>query len=405
MRKKMPQYIISTALIRSLRSYNTASLMADLKAAFVVSLVALPLSMALAIAVGLPPQHGLYTAIVAGIVAPIFGGSKFQVSGPTAAFIVILAPIVSELGLRGLIWCQILAGLFLIILGLTKTGRLVNYIPYPVTTGFTAGIAIVIATLSLKDLFGLDIGAMPDSYIQKVASLLAHIGSFKLPEFIISMLTLALIVYGGRLTKLVPSPIIAVGGATLAAIAFHKFGYADIITISDKFSYTDMLGNIVHGIPPYPPMLHIPGNDPSGLLDLPTLKELKALLSPALIIAVLAALESLLSATVADSMTGKKHDPNAELERHRPGKYFHRAILRHTCNRRYSAHCNKHQCWCKITFGLRIPRYLCAAIYGQPVEICQHGANGISCGVAVHHSLQNVARASGHLGSQERPEG
>lgn len=312
MRSILGQIPLCTAIIKSLREYNLKFFIADVKAAFVVSLVALPLSMALSIAVGLPPQHGLYTAIVAGFFAPLLGGSRFQVSGPTAAFIVIIAPIISEFGLRGIIWCQILAGIFLIILGITRTGRLINYIPYPVTTGFTAGIAIVIATISLKDLLGLDIGAMPDAFIDKVLVLVLNIGSFQPAEFSISMITILLILFSGKVIKIIPSPIIGIAVATLAAYFMQQYNI-DIVTIGDRFLYITSGGNVLHGIPPYPPHMEIPGFSSSELFALPTIAELRKLIAPALIVAILAALESLLSATVADSLAGTKHDPNAEL--------------------------------------------------------------------------------------------
>ena len=140
----MVRFPIAIALRDSLGTYNARTFKSDLIAGLVVSLIALPLSMALSIAVGLPPQHGLYTAIVAGVVSAVFGGSMTQVSGPTAAFVVIVAPIVTDLGLHGIIWCQIMAGIVLIVLGMARLGRFIAYVPYAVTTGFTAGIGVVI---------------------------------------------------------------------------------------------------------------------------------------------------------------------------------------------------------------------------------------------------------------------
>src|SRR6185369_7717106 len=153
------------------KGYHLADLRADILAGIVVGIVALPLSMALAIAVGAPPQHGLYTAIVAGTVVALLGGCKFQVTGPTAAFVVILAPIVTKHGLSGLLTAGFLAGFLLIGMGVARLGRLIELIPYPVTTGFTAGIATVIATLQIKDALGLQAGPMPEHFIEKVAVL------------------------------------------------------------------------------------------------------------------------------------------------------------------------------------------------------------------------------------------
>ena len=165
------------------QGYDRSALRADVLAGIVVGIVALPLSMALAIAVGVPPQHGLYTAIVAGIVAALAGGSKFQVTGPTAAFVVILAPIVSREGLAGLLTAGLFAGFLLFAMGVARLGRLIQFIPHPVTTGFTAGIATVIATLQIKDLLALPIAHMPETYLEKVRDALAREGRSKSPGF------------------------------------------------------------------------------------------------------------------------------------------------------------------------------------------------------------------------------
>jgi SulP family sulfate permease len=151
------RFPLATALRAGIKGYNFSTFRCDALAGLVVSMIALPLAMALSIAVGLPPQHGIYTAIVAGVVTALLGGSATQVSGPTAAFVVIVAPIVAQYGLHGLIWCQLMAGVMLIVLGSARLGRYINYVPYPVTTGFTAGIAVVIGTLALNDFFGLNI--------------------------------------------------------------------------------------------------------------------------------------------------------------------------------------------------------------------------------------------------------
>lgn len=303
---------IATALRASLPHYNINTFKSDAIAGLIVSLIALPLSMALAIAVGLPPQHGLYTAIVAGIAAAVFGGCMTQVSGPTAAFVVIIAPIVSGLGLHGLIWCQILAGVMLIVLGVARLGRLVAYVPYAVTTGFTAGIAIVIATLALNDFFGLGIARLEGSYIHKVTTLAAHFHETRWPEMVIGLATLLTIVFFGRVvTHRIPSPVAGIALGTLLAWGFSHFG-VHVDTLGTRFSYETAEG-LKHGIPPYPPVFHLPSFNHDTLFSIPSVAELKTLLGPSMIIAALAALESLLSATVADSMSGTKHDPNAEL--------------------------------------------------------------------------------------------
>src|SRR5580658_7962893 len=169
---------IATALRRVFsKGYGAADVRADLMAGIVVSIVALPLSMALAIAVGAPPQHGLYTAIFAGASVALLGGCKFQVTGPTAAFVVILAPIVTKHGLSGLLTAGFMAGLLLVAMGACRLGSLIKFIPYPVTTGFTTGIATVIATLQIKDVFGLSIPTTPEHYVERVVALWEARGS------------------------------------------------------------------------------------------------------------------------------------------------------------------------------------------------------------------------------------
>ncbi len=295
-----------------LRGYSFAAFRADAMAAFVVSLVALPLSMALAIAVGLPPQHGLYTAIVAGAVVPLLGGSVSQVSGPTAAFVVILAPIVSEFGLHGLVWCGLMAGVILVIMGFARMGRLINYVPYPVTTGFTAGIAVVLATLSLNDFLGLGIPKLEGNFIHKAATIAARLPALNPYETLIGVVTLLLLLFAGRVVKRLPSAIVAMVIGTVLGLFLTQHGHG-IQTIGNRFSYTTHSGETAAGVPPYPPALHLPTLAPDTLLTVPSFEELRKFLFPALAIAILAALESLLSATVADSMAGTRHDPNAEL--------------------------------------------------------------------------------------------
>ncbi len=296
---------IGYALKESLKKgYTFQTFKSDAIAGLIVSLVALPLAMALSIAVGLPPQHGLYTAIVAGIAVPLLGGSISQVSGPTAAFVVIVAPIVAEHGLRGLIITTIMAGLLLIALGIAKLGRYINYVPYPVTTGFTSGIAVVIGTLALNDFLGLGIEKLQGEYIHKVVLIAEHIPTLHWPEALVGVVSLALMFTSKRILPKVPPPVVGIGLGTLLAYALQHYGF-DIATIGNRFSYVLPDGGMGQGIPPFPPSLHIP--------ELPNLAELKMLLVPAMVIAALGALESLLSATVADGMAGTKHNPNSEL--------------------------------------------------------------------------------------------
>lgn len=302
---------LATALRESLRrGYRLRDFRRDLVSALVVSLVALPLAMALAIAVGLPPQHGIYTAIVAGILTPLLGGSIMQVSGPTAAFVVIIAPILTQHGLRGLIIAEVMAGIMLVALAWAKLGRFITFVPYPVTTGFTSGIAVVLATLSLNDLLGLGIASLQGSFLEKVTRIAHNLGDVYPPEAAIGLLSLLVMFFGKRITTKIPSIILGIIAGTLLALFFTHQGMA-VATIGNHFSYLTPQGLMQQGIPPYPPSLHHFGE--AGLFAWPSFSELQALLMPAVVIAALAALESLLSASVADGMARTKHNPNAEL--------------------------------------------------------------------------------------------
>src|SRR5712671_5577527 len=196
--------------------YSAASLRRDALAGLVVGIVALPLSMALAIAVGVPPQHGLYTAIVAGVVVPLLGGSRFQVTGPTAAFVVILSPILVRHGLAGLLVAGVMAGVLLLAMGVFRLGRLIQFIPHPVTTGFTAGIATVIAALQIKDLFGLRPARTPDHFLERMWSYVQARHTASASELFIAALTLSVLVVMQRKTKRIPAPLVAL---PLAAVA------------------------------------------------------------------------------------------------------------------------------------------------------------------------------------------
>ncbi|WP_394827235.1 C4-dicarboxylic acid transporter DauA [Pendulispora albinea] len=290
------------------KGYGIADLRSDVLAGAVVGIVALPLSMALAIAVGTPPQHGLYTAIVAGAVVALLGGCKFQVTGPTAAFVVILAPIVAKHGIGGLLTAGLLAGLLLIAMGLARLGSLIQYIPYPVTTGFTTGIATVIATLQIKDVFGLLPDSMPEHYVDKVAALWRARGTAHAGEFGVAAVTLALLLLIPRIIEKVPAPLIAIGGAALVSALLHAaYPAFAVATIGSRF-HTVVGGVEIAGIPSVLPSPSLPWGT-GGL----TFGLVHDLLPAALAIAMLGAIESLLSAVIADGMTHTRHDPNTEL--------------------------------------------------------------------------------------------
>jgi SulP family sulfate permease len=288
--------------------YDGKAFRADLMAGIVVAIVALPLSMALAIAVGVAPQHGLYTAIIAGSSVALLGGSRFQVTGPTAAFIVVLAPIATRFGVSGLLSAGLLAGVLLLIMGLARMGRLIEFIPYPVTTGFTAGIACVIFVLQLKDALGLRVQQLPEHFPEKVVALWQARATASLPEVVASLLTLALLLLVPRVTKRIPAPLVAIGAvALLAAVAQRIEPSLSLATVGTRF-HSQIGGHSVAGIPPLPPVPALPWGDQP--LNLAFIREL---LPPAFAIAMLGAIESLLSAVIADGMTGTRHEPNAEL--------------------------------------------------------------------------------------------
>lgn len=293
--------------------YTLERLRGDLVAGLTVGIIAIPLAMALAIAVGVPPQHGLYTVLVAAPLIALTGGSRFNVSGPTAAFVVILLPITQQYGLGGLLLCTMLAGLILITLGLMRAGRLIQYIPYPVILGFTAGIGVVIATLQLKDLLGLTTVGQAKHYIEQLGELIVALPSARLGDGIIGVTCLAVLIAWPRWVPRVPGHLVALLVGALLGLALEHGGWP-VATLGERFSY--VVDGISHpGIPPFLPSFEWPWNLPDGQGHPLTLSYdlIRQLLGPAFAIAMLGAIESLLCAVVADGMTGSKHDPNAEL--------------------------------------------------------------------------------------------
>jgi SulP family sulfate permease len=297
------------------RGYTGADLRADVLAGLVVGIVALPLSMALAVASGAPPQNGLYTAIVAGAVIALLGGSPVQVSGPTAAFVVLLTPVSTRYGLGGLLLATAMAGGLLVVMGLARFGRLMQFVPYPVVSGFTAGIAVVIALLQVKDFLGLRVEQMPEHTPERALALARALPTARWQEVAIGALTLLVLVLWPKLTQKVPAPLVALGVGAGAALAVGRVvpGF-HVDTIRDRFSYT--VAGVAHaGIPRLPPMPLWPWEvvGPGGRAIGVSLRVLRELSGPAFAIAMLGAIESLLSAVVADGMAGTKHDPDVEL--------------------------------------------------------------------------------------------
>lgn len=293
--------------------YTLERLRGDLVAGLTVGIIAIPLAMALAIAVGVPPQNGLYTVLVAAPLIALTGGSRFNVSGPTAAFVVILLPITQQYGLGGLLLCTMLAGLILIALGLLRAGRLIQYIPYPVILGFTAGIGVVIATLQLKDLLGLTTAGHARHYIEQLGELIVALPGARLGDGVIGAVCLAVLIAWPRWVPRVPGHLVALLVGTLLGLAMEHGGWP-IATLGERFSY--VVDGIAHpGIPPFLPSFDWPWNlpDSQGHPLILSYDLIRQLLAPAFAIAMLGAIESLLCAVVADGMTGSKHDPNAEL--------------------------------------------------------------------------------------------
>ncbi|MCG9755347.1 C4-dicarboxylic acid transporter DauA [Shewanella insulae] len=287
----------------------------NILAGLTVGVIALPLSMALAIASGVPPQHGLYTAMIAGIVIALCGGSKVNISGPTAAFVVILLPIVQQFGLGGLLLSGLMAGVILLLMGLGKLGKLIEIVPYPVTVGFTAGIGVVIATFQIKDFFGLEVAAGGEHYLEKLSHIAQALTSINWQETLIGALTLAVLLAWPRLKSKVPAHLAALlVGALIAWIMTQMVNGFSVATIGSRFHY-ELDGLLGSGIPPIMPSFewpwNLPGADgqPIGM----SFELVRELLPSAITIAILGALESLLCAVVADGMSGKKHNPNDEL--------------------------------------------------------------------------------------------
>jgi len=277
-------------LFLCLQSYSTRDFLADVTAGLTVGLVALPLAMAFAIASGVTPQAGIYTAVVAGFLISALGGSRVQIGGPTGAFVVIVAGVIAKFGISGLLIVTVMAGAILVVMGLTGLGTAVKFIPRPVTIGFTNGIAILIASTQIKDFLGLQIGALPSEFIARMRVLAENISTVHWQTAALSTASLALIILVPRLTRRIPGSIIALLLATVC-VAFFALPVATI-------------GSAFGGIPTGLPKVSLPVFKPELIV---------VLIPSALTVALLAAVESLLSAVVADSMTGDRHNSNMEL--------------------------------------------------------------------------------------------
>lgn len=277
-------------LFETIKGYSKKQFIKDVISGIIVAIIALPLSIALAIASGVTPECGLYTAIIAGFFISLLGGSRVQIGGPTAAFVVIIYGIVEQFGLDGLIVATILAGIFLIIMGICRFGSLIKYIPYTITTGFTCGIGVSLLVGQLKDFLGLSIKSVPSEFIEKIGAYIKNISTIDVTTVLIGVLSLAILILFPLITDKIPSSLVAIIVTTLVV----KFAGLNVNTIGSVY------GELSSSLP----LPHIPSV---------TFEMLQSLISPAFTIALLAGIESLLSCVVSDGMIGDKHNSNAEL--------------------------------------------------------------------------------------------
>ena len=281
-------------LISCLKHYDKKTLSADIMAGIIVGIVALPLAIAFGIASGVSPEKGIITAIVAGLLVSVIGGSKVQIGGPTGAFIIIIYGIIEQYGMSGLTIATFMAGAFLVLFGLLRLGTIIQYIPYPIVVGFTSGIAITIFSTQVKDFFGMQIEKVPSDFVEKWICYANNVSTIDLWSLFIGMLSLVTIIVLPRISKKIPGSLIAIILTTVVALVLRNYlGITSIETIGDRFSISS----------------DMPGADVPELSWL----TMKGLGQPALIIALLGAIESLLSATVADGVIGDRHNSNNEL--------------------------------------------------------------------------------------------
>ena len=281
-------------LFSCLKGYNKSTFMADLMAGIIVGIVALPLAIAFGIASGVTPEKGIITAIIAGLLISVFGGSKVQIGGPTGAFIVIVFGIIADYGMNGLIIATFMAGIFLILMGILRVGTIIKYIPYPIIVGFTSGIALTIFTTQIKDLFGMQIADVPADFVSKWVVYFQHFNTMNIWPLLIGLASILIIVYTPKISKKLPGSLLAIILMTVVALLLKNYaGVTTIETIGDRFT--------------------INPNMPTPEVPKITWEVFTKLMSPALVIAMLGAIESLLSAAVADGVIGDKHDSNQEL--------------------------------------------------------------------------------------------
>ena len=273
--------------------YNKQTLVQDLLAGIIVGIVALPLAIAFGIASGASPEAGILTAIVAGFLISFFGGSKVQIGGPTGAFIVIVYGIIQQYGMSGLAIATFMAGAFLILMGVLHLGTIIKYIPYPIVVGFTSGIALTIFATQIKDLFGLQIESVPAGFLDKWAVYFQHFDTVNWWTLLIGVCSILVIVFTPKISRRIPGSLVAIILMTVVALILKNLGISGIETIGDRFTISSSL-----------PQPEVPR------LNWETITRLA---QPAMVIAMLGAIESLLSAAVADGVIGDRHDSNQEL--------------------------------------------------------------------------------------------
>ena len=278
----------------SIKTYTKEKFFGDLMSGIIVGIVALPLAIAFGIASGVSPEKGIITAIIGGFVVSFLGGSSVQIGGPTGAFIVIVYGIIQNFGIEGLTVATLLAGIFLVLMGLLRLGTVIKFIPYPIIVGFTSGIALTIFTTQVKDLFGMTIDKMPGDFVSKWVVYAQHLGSVSWISLLVGLLSIALIVLTPRVSKKIPGSLVAIVVMTVAAYFLREYcGITGLKTIGDRFEINAAL--------PAPARISL------------NLETVHLLLPSAFTIAMLGAIESLLSATVADGVTGDRHRSNTEL--------------------------------------------------------------------------------------------
>ena len=286
----MKTFSLKPQLLTSLKTYNRQTLTADIMAGIIVGIVALPLAIAFGIASGVTPEKGIITAIISGFIISLLGGSKVQIGGPTGAFIVIIYGIIQKYGIEGLMIATVMAGVFLLLFGLLKLGTIIKYIPYPIVVGFTSGIAVTIFTTQIKDLFGLTIESVPSDFIEKWGCYISNFSTADLWCSIVGILSVVIIALTPKVSKKIPGSLVAIIVMTVAALILKNyFGVTTIETIGDRFSISNEL--------------------PAAQVPEMNWETIKSLVSPAITIAILGAIEPITAVAIGVVCFGEAFTP------------------------------------------------------------------------------------------------